>query len=808
MPSFWKDSTRAGLHLLIAASIGLLTGGGCEPAPSGSGSQDVKQVTPPSPTAGSASKLLEEVADAYAKARTYQDAGELYIETEQKGRKHRFEPQPFFLAFERPNRFRVEVANAKGVSDGKLMRAMVNNIDQILTLPAPPELQINHLLSEPVLADAMSAGLEFALPTLRLLVGDKDLPGFRPKDNLSLLSSAKLGDETCARVEATTAAGKTIYWIDPQTKLLKRIEFATDAIIKKQGGQIQSLKIWADLKGARFNGEIESKAFEFEAPPNAALVKRFVPPLAAAPSSLLGQQIGEFSFDDLQQSGTLNRASLDGKVVVLDFWATWCGPCFEGLPFLQKVYDQYKDNDKVVILAVNTDDASASDDDVKKSFADAKLHVPIVRDRNKQFAQVFGVEVLPTLVVLDAKGTIQHVHLGLDEELDKKLPEIIDQLLAGKELAKETMETHEAARRKYEQDLNDALIGTTSTVEVPEAKIAQQSQPSKLKLEQLWKTQDITFPGNLMVVEQPGDQANIYVISGSREIRQLAADGTMIQRYDLDLPKEIGVSWLRTAVDASGSRYFAAFASTQQRLYLFDQTWKQLLAYPDSDHAGIADVQLADLKGDGQPEIVVGYWGVVGVQAASFTGERTWSNRQLENVSRLAVSDPADDGRRFILGVNGRDFITPIDYDGKAQPEIRVPGQALYALYTADLNGTPPLEMCALSSSQIGILTAIGLNASGDTLWNYPLPNGIHNQPVELVTPGRLPANDGGTQGVWLLTGLDGSVHILSADGHLIDQFNYGDELTGIATAMIEGTPALVIATAKEVTAWRVESSE
>ena len=105
-------------------------------------------------------------------------------------------------------------------------------------------------------------------------------------------------------------------------------------------------------------------------------------------------------------------------------------------------------------------------------------------------------------------------------------------------------------------------------------------------------------------------------------------------------------------------------------------------------------------------------------------------------------------------------------------------------------------------------MVALGLDAKGDILWNYPLPNGIHNQPVELVTPGRFPTANGDVQGVWLVAGADSSIHILSVDGKLIDKFNYGEELTGMATAMIDDKPTLLVSTAKGVTAWSIQPPE
>ena len=799
-----RVSQLAGGRVLLAVLFSMFCAIGCEPPPSSSIDKAVeggKTVA----DGDSAREILDAVADTYAKAKTYEDVGELYVEAEENGKKQTFPPNEYTVSFERPNRLRAHAFGASVVSDGELLRATVPRIEQILTLPSPPKLEMSHLLNDKLVAESFSRGLP-VLPALRLLLGDKELPGFGSDAKLTRLDDAKLDNESCARVEATTEEGKTVYWVDPKTHLLKRIDFATAGMLKQQQDEVDGLKIWIDFKNARIDDKIADKAFEFEAPPNAQLVKRLLAPPPQPPPALLGQEIGEFAFDDLQDSGTIDRAALNGKVAVFDFWATWCGWCFRGLPNVQKVYEKFKDNDKVAIYAVDTDESNVTDEAVKKSFSDAKLELPIARDRKESNKEVFEVQGLPTMVVLDGKGTVQYVHVGFDPNVEKELTGVIDRLLKGEDVAREALEKHEEDRRKYEQELNEVLIGTTSTLEVPQSKIAERSEPSKLKLEPLWTAEEVALPGNVLVLGEPNEEPTIYVLSGSRKIIQVGTKGEVIERHELDIPRELGVSWLRTAADARGERYFAAFASTQQQLFLFDKSWQRLLAYPDSKHAGLSDVQLADLDGDGQPEILAGYWGVVGVQAVSLEGERKWSNR-LENVTRLAISDPEKDGRRRVLCVNGRDFIMPIDHDGKSQSEIRVPGQSLYALFTADLEGGPPAEMCALNAGEVGALTAIGLDEKGETLWSYPLPRGIHNQPVELVTAGKVPTSGGDTQGVWLLIGPDGSIHILAADGQLIDKFNYGEELTGIATATLEGQHALIVASTKSLTAWTVEAA-
>jgi hypothetical protein len=67
---------------------------------------------------------------------------------------------------------------------------------------------------------------------------------------------------------------------------------------------------------------------------------------------------------------------------------------------------------------------------------------------------------------------------------------------------------------------------------------------------------------------------------------------------------------------------------------------------------------------------------------------------------------------------------------------------------------------------------------------------------------GRL-ASDG--PGQWLLPGPDGSIHILGADGALLDKFNYGTAVQGLATTQIDGKPALIVCSAEGVAAWGIE---
>ncbi len=350
--------------------------------------------------------------------------------------------------------------------------------------------------------------------------------------------------------------------------------------------------------------------------------------------------------------------------------------------------------------------------------------------------------------------------------------------------------------------------------ELKPAEIAPHSDPAALKLTKLWTAADLKDPGNVLVVEGKDKSPRVLVFDGARVVAEVDQDGKTVARHDLDIPTEAMASYLRTAVDGKGNRVFAACASGQSQLYVFDDAWKLVLTFPkpeDSAGAKIGGVQLADLTGDGTQNLYVGYWGDVGLQGVSLDGNRLWRERTLQFALPCTTTDPDADGKRKLLCTHSRGTIVAFGAEGKPQGEIVVPNRFVGVLYGADLKGDNKNSYCALAITPDGTNEAVGISLDGQQLWNYALPSGVSGRPVETVTTGDV-AGDGSKQ--WLLAGADGSVHILAADGKPLDKFNTGSGLTGLAAANFGDKHVLLIASLLEkpdgdkkgvLEAWQVE---
>lgn len=130
---------------------------------------------------------------------------------------------------------------------------------------------------------------------------------------------------------------------------------------------------------------------------------------------LVGQDAPNFNLPVVYNGDANSKMSLSelqGKPVIIDFWATWCGPCKIEAPILNRVAQRYKDRG-LVVLGVNTGDRPG----LAPAFAQSKqLSYPILFDAEHDAADLYGVTALPTLVLVGKDGKVRSVHSGLVDE--------------------------------------------------------------------------------------------------------------------------------------------------------------------------------------------------------------------------------------------------------------------------------------------------------------------------------------------------------------------------------------------------------
>ncbi|MBK6314466.1 MAG: redoxin domain-containing protein [Blastocatellia bacterium] len=124
-----------------------------------------------------------------------------------------------------------------------------------------------------------------------------------------------------------------------------------------------------------------------------------------------------------------------GKVVVMDFWGTWCPPCRQELPKFQELYVKYKDNPGVAFLSMNWErpgEPAARVKLVTDFMAANKYTFPVVLDHDRVAAEAYKIPGFPTVFMIDGSGTIRYRNVGYENGVEQILEAQLTSMLAAK----------------------------------------------------------------------------------------------------------------------------------------------------------------------------------------------------------------------------------------------------------------------------------------------------------------------------------------------------------------------------------------
>jgi thiol-disulfide isomerase/thioredoxin len=115
-----------------------------------------------------------------------------------------------------------------------------------------------------------------------------------------------------------------------------------------------------------------------------------------------------------------------GRVLYVDFWASWCGPCGQSFPFMNQLHHELADSG-LQVVAVNLDEQP---EDAKDFLARHPAHFAVATDASGSCPRDFGVQAMPTSYLIDRRGVIRHVHLGFRPGETGEVRALLRQLLA------------------------------------------------------------------------------------------------------------------------------------------------------------------------------------------------------------------------------------------------------------------------------------------------------------------------------------------------------------------------------------------
>ncbi len=122
----------------------------------------------------------------------------------------------------------------------------------------------------------------------------------------------------------------------------------------------------------------------------------------------------------------IDLASYRGKVVLIDFWASWCGPCQKSMPFLNALRNEHH-QDGFEIIAINVDEDSS---DAKQVLQERPVSYPVAFDPKAECPRVFEVKAMPSSYFVDKTGKVRKVHLGFRDSDQAGIRELVSALLA------------------------------------------------------------------------------------------------------------------------------------------------------------------------------------------------------------------------------------------------------------------------------------------------------------------------------------------------------------------------------------------
>ena len=361
-----------------------------------------------------ARKALERVAERYRTLKGYRLEGATSNTVSTRTEKNETGNRIRFLV-QRPGRLTSEVRDSQYttrlVANGESLWTAIPELDQYMAQPLAPLLaradseqfkgQLDPLSGYTHLLDGISRVQTLPRDTVRTARGVVKC------DRYALWRAA--ADST----EPGVTLHPRVVWVDPASRLVLLDSSRVDQT-HPQLGPVSAVSMMR-LVVAEADPAVAADAFVFKPDDGMRRVRRFMQ-RSPEHEALEGQPATDFTLETLAGSKPVKLSELKGRVVVLDFWATWCGPCRRWLPIVEQASRDYASKG-LAVFAVNERE---TDSKVRAYLDQQKLELPVLMDRSGTVGSIYRASSIPLTVVVGKDGNVLRVMVGLHEAEDLK----------------------------------------------------------------------------------------------------------------------------------------------------------------------------------------------------------------------------------------------------------------------------------------------------------------------------------------------------------------------------------------------------
>lgn len=419
------------------------------PISDSTGRPDSAEAKPVPGYEGDLKAIIDRAVEQYRKAKTYEDTLAYSYDAEIEGDVPLPDDGEMSYAYQAPNRVRLHVDSFTLVSNGKKAWQYIDLLGQMVESPAPEKLDITDM---EINRFGVLEEVRHPVAVLHLMPATRPELVFGEVKRYLKSEAAQLDDRAGKRIYGVTSEPNSRVagskpseipfdvWFDDRTGLIGQIRYDKTDLLKSmvEQARVPDIKVRQlihvfRLREVQFDQELAEERFEFTPPAYARKVEefRFPPTRDGMQQLLVGRPAPSFNGKDFEGK-FLSSEDLKGRVVLLDFWASWCGPCRMVMPTLQKLHEKYKDK-PVTIIGVNSDTGRdrATSEQIIESLA---LTYRQFFDERDRLAGAFRVGSIPCIALIGKDGIIQAIHTGVSFDEERRLVREIDMLLDGKSL--------------------------------------------------------------------------------------------------------------------------------------------------------------------------------------------------------------------------------------------------------------------------------------------------------------------------------------------------------------------------------------